>query len=259
MGPSAAARIGLRNTPDSSPVTITGTGIFIPTIRSLVSFAIEPVTAEKRWVGWLERELADQSRLCGDRSDADGSIGLESLPENRITFRLREPQPGERVFEIPVTQGVSLYIPVKLGDVITEVRFWLHEKCNSASAQAGANLATLRDGRWDGPISIEQISGAAHPFRPIKLGRPLSIAGLPLHRIFVQIDQPTGRFKLPPDQDFAQGKTEKLNDILVTGKKRKADVPWNHILVLGGDAFAGCSSLTYNKRRKVITVSCLPV
>ena len=199
---------------------------------------------EKRRIVWYDRDV-----IAGP---ADGIISPSLLPENRVTLRFHQPVPGERTIELDLDHSRirGLRHKIEVGDQIVWVNFSPPHPLSIATAAAGAHLAEMRDGHWTGPPQPVLIElGIERPGRPMELRKPLDIGGLLSRDFLVRTADYRGSFQLPPDQEADP------DEIVITGKTSKGRAQlW---LTLGKDALGGCSSITHDKKREMLTLHCL--
>ncbi len=195
--------------------------------------------------------------------DADGIMGLECLPEERITLRLRAPRENEQTIEVPLSVNPMGFVSTafKLGRQSIGVRFSPQEPLTVATGGAGALLADARVGRWTGPptsigLRFWQEAPTFHPARAITLGRPLSLSGLPLFGYMVRTADELGTLKLPRDESRREEPPPPPDAIVVSGKKIKKRGQPQFQIAVGADMLEDCSSMTYDKFAQTMTFRC---
>jgi hypothetical protein len=229
----------------------------INTIWAIANFEIGD-RWERRRVSWTPNRDAAQG--------ADGVIGPMVLPENRVTYRLHAPVPGETIIEMPVHVDGRVGNSVRIGDRLVSLSFAPQKPQSVATAAAGAHVAAARDGYWVGPattVDVQMLDEAPHP-RParfMQIQRPLSLSGLPLRSFMIRTEDFKGGFKLPPaSKELKPADRPEADEIVVVGKSRTPLGGDGRIeLALGQDALGMCSSIILDRRRRMMTLSCRTV
>ena len=199
---------------------------------------------EGRRVFWTDRLIINEP--------ADGIVSPVFLPENRVTMTFHPPARGERVIELPVEHSWrgGLRYKARVGEETVWVNFAPHRPLSVATAAAGAHLADMREGRWNGEPELVRIElGIDRPGRPMALRKPFDIGGLTSDSFMVRTADYRGRFQLPPDEE------PDPDEIVVRGKTKSGDA--RLMLTLGQDVLGDCSSITHDKKRKMLTLRCL--
>jgi hypothetical protein len=237
----AAKRINLRRSMIGAravigPVRVDGS-------TKVARVAIGGVTGRRRLV------FTDKVAAPG----ADGLIGPADMPFDRVTFQLRAPAAGERSVGLPMKweRSFGLFYPVAYGDQEVRFRFSTVRQDSVATAAAGAVIAALHGGAWSGAPGEQMIKyEVVRPVRPMTLARPASFAGLPLNRFLVRTSDSRGSNLLPTDAPSDP------DEIVVTGQRERQKARYD--LSLGLDWLSACSSLAWDNRAKVMTLSCRP-
>ena len=197
----------------------------------------------KRRIAWF-----DAPYVAG----ADVSAGPGLLPADRVRFVLGPARAGERSVSIPLANfgrlGMGVYLMA--GDERIAVSFSLDRPLSFATASAGASLAASNAGRFDAePEQMPIHLGVVRPVRHMALGTPFTVGPLSVAGLMVR----TGDFGSAasiPEGELAQADPD---EILVTGKrKRKGE----QRLLIGRDQLDRCSSILFDKRAKLVTLSC---
>jgi hypothetical protein len=182
---------------------------------------------------------------------ADGLIGPADMPFDRVTFQLRAPQAGERTTAIPMQweRSFGLFHPVTFGGQAVRFRFSTIRPDSIATAAAGAVIAAGHAGAWSGPPGEQMIKyEVVRPVRPMSLARPASFGGLPLDRFHVRTSDSRGANVLPTDP------AADPDEIVVTGDRQRQKARYD--LSLGTNWLSACSSLSWDNRTKLMTLSC---
>jgi hypothetical protein len=183
---------------------------------------------------------------------ADAVIGAIDLPHQVIRFELGPATSGERAVSLPLAEatgrGLGFGTEIMLNRKPVQVYFRLKRTQTLATATAGSVIAAAQGGHLvgdPGPMLIDL--GVARPVQMMRLDRPLAIGPLSIDRLAVRVAD-YGRTRISKVQPADP------NEIVVTGTRRRdRRYDW---LSVGSDALAGCSSLTIDKKRKTLTLSC---
>lgn len=200
----------------------------------------------KRRIGWTGRTY-----LQG----ADGVIGPGGVPEPVVRFVLRPSLPGERTITLPLEDEGGLfggwggsYALIDLAGQPLRIRFNPHEPRTLATAGAAVRIANAQEGVVSGEASPMHIAfGISRPVRTMRLGRPLAVGPLTLTELGVRTS------------DFGNTSTIREeggdpDEVVVTGDRRRSS-RWDR-LALGADQLARCSSITFDKRRREVRLTC---
>ena len=244
FNPAAAARLGFRGSlfgarATVGPVRLSGE-------QNGAKFRIAGIERGHRFA-FFDRDIVE---------GADGIISPHLLPYDNVVFRLRPERAGEATTTLPMvfeTPG-GLHYPLAVGDRTILVEFSLLQPLSLATASAGALLSGGHGGEWSGEARAARIKfGVDRPVRPMRLARPLDLAGLGLSALHVRTGDHRGNFQLPPDAAASQDPDE----IVVTGNVARGRA--RLYMTVGLDRLSACSSLTYAKVTKTLTLRCLPL
>lgn len=183
---------------------------------------------------------------------ADVLIGPADLPHRLVRVELRPAVPGERAVSLPLfdfdRDGQGLGSQLMLNGRPIRIYFTLKRASPLATAGAGSVIAAAQGGRLEGtpqPMLIEL--DVRRPVQLMRLDRPLELGPLSIDRLGVRVSD-YGRTRIAP------ARSPDPEEIVVAGiKPRDRRNDW---LALGTDALAGCSSLTFDKKRMTVTLSC---
>lgn len=245
LNPAMAARAGLRSGPFAvqygvGPVSIAG--------RTAVARIDLGRGAIKRRVTWTARAFVD---------DADAAVGPGGLPDPVIRFQLSAPRAGERVVTLPMASGglfggwgmTTALVPINGYPV--RIRFD-PRRPTVATAGAGVAIAQAQGGTLEGaPASTEIAFGVVRPVRGLRLARPLAIGPLALDRLLVRVSDFGSAASIaeagaaPPDPD----------EVVVTAKGKRDRS--RDAVTLGREQLDRCSSITFDKRAKLVRLSCV--
>ena len=240
LNPATVTRIGLRRSMTRAvtrigPVRLTGGS-------KVADVVLGGVQGERRLV-WF-----DQPGIDG----ADGMVSPAELPYDRVTFRLGEPQAGDRLSEFPMTYrpGTGLFFPLQLGAHEVLFKFTLVESQSMATAGAGAHLSALNGGSWTGDVRSEIVGyGVSRPVRPLRLARPVNLNGLGLTELTVRTGDHRGALDLPPEPD-----ADPEEVVVSAGSRQRALF---HV-ILGRDLLSACSSLVWDNAARRLALTCAP-
>lgn len=212
---------------------------------------------EGRRVGWLSRDYAPA---------ADGTIGPTGLAESVVRFQLRPARPGEVTVAMPlqIEGGIGgalfgswfqLHALTTAGDRPIRILFDPYHPRTLATAPAAVALAKAYAGVMTAETGRQEIAfGIERPYRVMKLARPFAVGALALSRLGVRVtdEDVTGRIA----EEGVAAPEPDPDEVVVTAKSTKK--PRAGLVVIGADALAACSSLTFDKPAKVVRLACLP-
>lgn len=190
---------------------------------------------------------------------ADCGIGPGGLPDPVVRFVLRAPRPGEHVAALPFFMqsgtdndgGIDGRIDVD-GNKIGVV-FDLQAALSQVTASAAWPIAAAQRGHLEGPVLQAPIAfGIERPVRKLALLRPLQVGPLTIHDLYVRVadygDASRIRTKADPQELDPDA-------IIVRGYVKRPK--YFQRVVIGTDDLGRCSSITFDKRRKQIILSCV--
>lgn len=191
----------------------------------------------KRRGAWFERDIVQTYA---------GMIGPAAVAQSVVTFRLRDAVPGEQSFTLPLSDKGYAGMGTLVGDLF--VQFDPLRANSMATAAAGADLARAHQGSLVGAVRQETIRfGISRPVRTMHMAEPMHIGRIVLFSVDVRTSDYGDSSSIPDN-------AADPDEIVVTG--RKAAGKSFRTLHLGADALRGCSSLTFDKARKEIRLSC---
>ena len=224
-------------------------------IRSRIGFKVGPTRVkgrngvaryiiggreQKRRIGWFERDIAPGYA---------GLLGPLAIPHPVVTMRLRPPMQGEQV----ITRGLSTLGYLGAGVVLrlkplTVVQFDPYSPTTVANAMMANELAGSQRGHFVGEVHSRMIAlGVSRPVRTLQFETPLTFGPLRINRTEVRMLDTGSTNAIPdavPDPD----------EIIVTALS-KSDKRLRYI-ILGADALRNCSSITFDKARRQVRLSC---
>jgi hypothetical protein len=226
-------------------------------IRSGISFKVGPTRVngkngtarytiggleQKRRIGWFERDIAP---------GYDGLLGPLAFSHPIVTMRLRSPRAGEQ----PITFGLSTFGYFGAGVVLRSKPLTMMQfDPSSPTTIANAPFASEASGPLRGHFVSEVHSrlialGVARPVRTLQFETPLTFGALRIERTEVRMQDWGSTASIPeaaPDPD----------EIIVSALS-KNDKQLRFI-ILGADALRNCSSVTFDKLKRQIRLSCAP-
>ena len=200
-----------------------------------------------RGVTWFGAAMAE---------GAEVALGPQALPWRRVRFHLRPARPGERRISLPIVREnlISTVVRFRIGRQEVRLGFAPGRPTSVATAGAGALLAETHGGLLsEERQQIRLATGIERPVRPMRLARPLSIEGLTIGQLVVRTRDFGGETSLPgleAEDDWAAP-----GEVVVTA--RGAASPAVYYIMLGADALAPCSSITFDNERRRVELSCL--
>jgi hypothetical protein len=197
----------------------------------------------KRRVGWFSAPYV---------SGADGAVGPGGLPADRVRFVIGPAMPGERSVSLPLADfgRAGMGVTLMAGGERISVWFNLDRPRSFATASAGASIALSNGGRFDAdPERMPIHLGVVRPVRHMALAAPFAVGPLSLTGVMVR----TGDFGSAASIPEGEADEGDPDEIVVTGqKKRKGE----QRLLIGRDALDRCSSILFDKRARLVTLSC---
>lgn len=200
-----------------------------------------------RGVTWFDAPMAE---------GADVALGPQALPYHQVRFQLRPAQPGERRIRLPIVREnlISTVVRFRIGRQEVRLGFAPERPTSVATAAAGALLAGTNGGLLgESRQRIRLATGVERPVRPMRLARPLSVEGLSIASLVVRTRDFGGETSLP---GLEAADDEAAPDEVVVTARADAS-PAVYYIILGADALAPCSSITFDNVRRRVELSCL--
>lgn len=194
----------------------------------------------------LPSQVAEHGRDCCQ--DADGVIGPDLLPFATVRWRNASAPPptASLVLPLEVSDETGLSAESEMGNV--RLRFALDAPVTIATAAAGARLARLRYGRWDGEERrVALVFGISRPARPMRFARPFRVAGFPLDKMLVRLSDFAGDEKLPTDP-------KRPGEIEIAHHLARQQA-WPAV-TLGMDLLSRCAEIVYTAVPRSLTLHC---
>lgn len=197
----------------------------------------------KRRIAWFDAPYVE---------GADASVGPGLLAAERVRFAIGAVQPGERSVSLPLEDfgrlGMGVYLMAG-GERIT-VSFNLDRPFSFATAAGGASIAAAFGGRFDmEPERMPIHLGVVRPVRHMALAQPLVVGPLNVTGLMVR----TGDFGSSASIPEGEAEEADPDEILVTGKKKRKG---EQRLLIGRDYLDRCSSILFDRKAKLLTLSC---
>jgi hypothetical protein len=238
LNPQAAARLGLKAGMFSAkgrvgPVTVKG-------YSSVITYAVQGSVTKQR-VLWFDQPAT----VAGD-----GTLGPMAFKNPIVTFRLRQTQPHERTTILPLSEKGSfgsIGSDVRVGDSRYFIQWDLDRLATLTNAPTAVSLAGSHQGvlaRETGRAVIKL--GVERPVRTMTLGKPFEIGPVRVNTMLVRTS----------DYGNANGIRSEGDDpeeIVVLGQP----VTDRLLVRIGASDMAHCSTLTFDKPKKQVRLSCL--
>lgn len=197
---------------------------------------------QKRRIGWFAHDIAP---------GYDGLLGPLAFSHPIVTMRLRAPAPGEQI----ITRGLSTFGYFGAGVVLrlkplTFVQFDPASPTTLTNATLAAELAGSLRGHFVGNEHSRIIAlGISRPVRTLHFETPLTFGPLRIDQTEVRMHDTGSTSSIPdeaPDPD----------EIVVSALSKNDKRP--RYMILGADALRSCSSITFDKQKRQIRLSCAP-
>jgi hypothetical protein len=206
---------------------------------SIAQYELGGIASKKRSF-WFDRPIVE---------GANAQIGPTSLSHRIVTFQIGPKNASEQRYSLPMAeQGNSIGTLFSAAGNSIFVLWDLQSGDSVATAAAAQAITEELGGVFKGETTARVIKfGITRPIRKLHLDRTLAIGPVKLDDLAVRV------------ADY--GSVEKITDVNLdpneivvkaTGKKQKAVFQ----LVIGRDALAGCSTLTFDKVQKSVHLSC---
>ena len=143
---------------------------------------------------------------------------------------------------------IGLRSQIVIDGVPVPIAFTFDRPETMVTAATGALLARVHDGRMTGDAREAKLEmGFQRPVRPLTVATPLMLGGLELRDLIVRTVDTGSTASIPDAQ-------QDLNEIVVTAGSKGKVV---HGIFVGTASLAGCSTLTFDKPKAQIRLSCL--
>lgn len=191
-------------------------------------------------------EVSQHGRDCC--AGVDGVIGPDQLPYATVRWRnASAPAPtASQLLPLDASETTGLSAASDAANV--RLRFALEVPQTIGTAAAGAELARLWGGRWDGDEQrVRLVFGVTRPARPMAFTHPGLVAGFRFDRLLVRLSDFAGDEKLPSDPARA-------GEFVVThhlGRQRA----WSAVTI-GTDHLSRCAEIVYTAVPRSLTLHC---
>ena len=210
----------------------------------------------KTRIGWTDTPFSNI---------ADGSIGPGGFSEEVVRFELRDPIPGEKMVVLPMERDArrsdaanqlnAIFGVIEVEGKPMRVCFDPHHPRTLVTAGAGQRLARQNMGEVSGhAVPTEIFFGVRRPVRTLTLRQPLQIGTLAIRSLGIRTSDQGHVGGVP--EAFARSTIDDPADVVVTAKALKYD-PRSDTLSLGNDYLLRCSSIVFDRKRKVIELVCV--
>jgi hypothetical protein len=194
----------------------------------------------------LPAEVSQHGRDCC--AGVDGVIGPDLLPFATVHWRNSlAPRPtASQVLLLRTSENTGLSAASDAGNV--QIHFALERPETVGTAAAGATLASLWKGRWDGTEQrIAVAFGITRPARPMAFDHPGMLVGFPFDRLLVRLSDFAGDEKLPTDPARAGE--------FVIAHHLDRQRSWAAVMI-GADRLSRCAEIVYNATPRSLTLHC---
>ncbi|MEM9085379.1 MAG: hypothetical protein AAGB23_05600 [Pseudomonadota bacterium] len=192
-------------------------------------------------------------------SRADGVIGVQHLPYDRITFILGEEGPVERVQRLKLKRKGGRCFPrlgteVEVGDRKLFAVFTLSVDANYVSARTANFLATnLEGGFIEGSESFIDLDfGLRRRTKDMRLVYPIELGELKVDTFAVRLND---HGKADKVGDLAADDPRLLDGTIIVSRRKGQGRP-DVVTRIGRAEMAHCSRLTFDLEAKQIELSC---
>lgn len=179
----------------------------------------------------------------------EGRMGPGMMPQDVVTYRLRDPVADERIIALPLVDlgRAGLLTETTIQGEQVRVIFTFDRAETMATASTGALLAAAYGGRLAGEAYDTNLElGFQRPVKRMEFSTPVRIGELQLSDVVVRTVDTGSTASIPDDQ-------QDPNEIVVVAQGKKKPV---HGIFVGTASLAACSTLTYDKPRREIRLSC---
>ncbi|MFE8585392.1 hypothetical protein ACFX59_14945 [Sphingomonas sp. NCPPB 2930] len=188
----------------------------------------------------------------------DGVFGPASLADPVIRFRLRDPQPGERLVSLPMVGGGGMfgnwgsrYVVITIEGEPMRVILNPRNPRSTTNAGGAVRLARAYGGQLSGtPTEQEIVFGVTRPIRTMTLRTPVQVGPFAMAQLGVRTVD-FGSTATIADAD-APGDPD---EVVVTGKGKHD--PKRDWLSIGADQLNRCSAIIFDKPARQVRLSCL--
>lgn len=191
----------------------------------------------------------------------DGVIGVHDLPYRKVTFKLGQPSPDERVHQFKLIKRdaprqTRLGTYLKVGEKRMFVIFWLGSEANLISAPSANFVATYQQGVFVPGTDrrVEMLFGLGRETREMRLDYPLVFGDLVIDKFAVRLID-YGRPKKVGDVETVRPKNTAQN--ILVGRRKGSGRP-DLLTRIGRGQLARCSRLSYDLKQMQGELSCAP-
>lgn len=191
-------------------------------------------------------EVSQHGRDCC--AGVDGVIGPDQLPYANIRWHnASAPTPtASQLLLLDASETTGLSAASDAANV--RLRFALGVSETIGTAAAGAELAKLWDGHWNGDERrVLLVFGVSRPARPMAFAHPGIVAGFRLDQLLVRLSDFAGDEKLPTDPARAGE--------FVIAHHLERQRPWSAVTI-GTDRLSRCAEIVYTAIPRSLTLHC---
>jgi hypothetical protein len=245
LNPSSAERFGLKTGFIKFPIQYRVGPNRINGKSGVTRYAVVGKEVKRR-VGWFDRDVAP---------GFDGLLGPMAIDYPIVTQRLRAPVAGERNITFNASNfgytGVGVVFRAK---PFSYMIFDPIAPTTIMNAPFANELARILRGHFEGPVHDRVVAfGVSRPVRNIEFVTPLMLGttplSIPMHRADVRT--------LPGERTDSIPEDDPDPDEIIVVAPGKVDKRPRYIVV-GADTLRNCSSITFDKRKRQIRLSCAP-
>jgi hypothetical protein len=241
LHPEAAARLGFK--PGMLPANGTIGKEKFKGSTAVTTYVVAGASIKRRIV-WFDRLFTP---------GFDGVVSPSAVAQDIVTVELRTRQPKETVHTFPLVSVPQTYGRIgtftRVGNTDVRLTWDLNRETTLVTAAAAADLAAANGGRFVGEKRLETvILNVQRPVRTLMIDTPFVVGPVRLAQATAWVGDYGDTSQVPDDQADP-------NEIVVVGKGSK--VKPIHAILVGRNDMAHCSSITFDKLRRQIRVSCL--
>jgi len=194
----------------------------------------------------LPTEVSQHGRDCC--AGVDGVIGPDLLPFATVHWRNSSAPASTTDIVLPLDASETTGLSAASDAGRVRLRFALDARETIATAAAGAALAHLWGGHWNGrERRVTLVFGIARPARLMAFARPGKIAGFPLDQLLVRLSDFGGDAKLPADPAQAG------EFVIAHHLERQSAWP---AVTIGADRLSRCGEIVYTAVQHSLTLRC---
>jgi hypothetical protein len=245
LNPSSAERLGIRTGLIKFPIRYRVGPHRINGKSGVTRYSVGGKQVKRR-VGWFERDVA---------AGFDGLLGPMAIEFPIVTQRLRAPVAGEKTITFYASNfGYNGVGVVFRGKPLTYMMFDPTAPTSIINAPFANEIASGLRGHFEGVVHEGVVAfGVSRPVRNIEFGKPWMIGTAALNISLYRADVRT----LPGEKtDSIPDKAPDPDEIIVVAPGQIDNRP--RYVIVGADALSRCSSISFDKPKRQITLRCVP-